>query len=201
MESSASVSARLWLSSRASKQHCWAVGAPARQATCAGGRAKAQKPAYQVDKFITGNMSISQGYRHTQTTILTHRVAHTWTMQPMSRTCIRVQCQNFLHTCPMTELAYDTRTLHAGSGYARRMSVSPPPVAPTGVAVAANERYMARVVTVRLISNFISKSVMKYYVLLRARDDVTSDMYGTNTQIVQRRTASPEIVKPVRELA
>ena len=191
MESSASVSARLWLSSRASKQHCWAVGAPARQATCAGGRAKAQKPAYQVDKFITGNMSISQGYRHTQTTILTHRVAHTWTMQPMSRTCIRVQCQNL----------YDTRTLHAGSGYARRMSVSPPPVAPTGVAVAANERYMARVVTVRLISNFISKSVMKYYVLLRARDDVTSDMYGTNTQIVQRRTASPEIVKPVRELA
>ena len=117
----------------------------------------------------------------------------------MSRTCIRVQCQNFLHTCPMTELAYDTRTLHAGSGYARRMSVSPPPVAPTGVAVAANERYMARVVTVRLISNFISKSVMKYYVLLRARDDVTSDMYGTNTQIVQRRTASPEIVKPVRD--
>ena len=101
----------------------------------------------------------------------------------------------------MTELAYDTRTLHAGSGYARRMSVSPPPVAPTGVAVAANERYMARVVTdtVRLISNFISKSVMKYYVLLRARDDVTSDMYGTNTQIVQRRTASPEIVKPVRD--
>ena len=72
---------------------------------------------------------------------------------------------------------------------------------PTGVAVAANERYMWRVVTVRLISNFISKSVMKYYVLLRARDDVTSDMYGTNTQIVQRRTASPEIVKPVRELA
>ena len=40
---------------------------------------------------------------------------------------------------------------------------------------------------------------MKYYVLLRARDDVTSDMYGTNTQIVQRRTASPEIVKPVRD--
>ena len=36
---------------------------------------------------------------------------------------------------------------------------------------------------------------MKYYVLLRARDDVTSDMYGTNTQIVQRRTASPEIVR------
>ena len=34
--------------------------------------------------------------------------------------------------------------------------------------------------------------------LLRARDDVTSDMYGTNTRIVQRRTASPEIVKPVR---
>ena len=136
MESSASVSARLWLSSRASKQHCWAVGAPARQATCAGGRAKAQKPAYQVDKFITGNMSISQGYRHTQTTILTHRVAHTWTMQPMSRTCIRVQCQN-LHTlsnartfCIRVQcqnLHTITRTLHAGSGYARRMSVSPPP--------------------------------------------------------------------------
>ena len=123
-----------------------------------------------------------------------------------------------LHTCPMPELAYvsNARTfcirvqcqnLHTILG--RCMPAPATPVAcrcrrhptPTGVAVAANERYMWRVVTVRLISNFITKSVMKYYVLLRARDDVTSDMYGTNTQIVQRRTASPEIVKPVRELA
>lgn len=83
------------------------------------------------------------------------------------------------------------------------------PVAAVGVAATRSpywrsgcrqrKVYGESFVTVRLISNFISKSVMKYYVLLRARDDVTSDMYGTNTQIVQRRTASPEIVKPVRD--